>query len=194
MKGKLTKEEKRHLDNARWDKQVKEHGVQQVKELPPVRSSSGPHKPGLSQRLASLRLFCPPPRYVVYSLESQMKGDLLESTPTPAHPARISGVQPPSGPSSSSGGPSILPPSKKGRAPLCPSPSPRSLSLPSVGKRGLFFSLEQAGKIAMINDMAKLWGLPPYVTPEGTPPSFEEAQVRFVEVPPFSSYGPFVLT
>jgi len=28
MKGKLTKEEKRHLDNARKDKQVKEHAVE----------------------------------------------------------------------------------------------------------------------------------------------------------------------
>jgi len=59
MKGKLTKEEKRHLDDARQDKQVKEHAVRQAQELPPVRSSSRPHKPGLSRRLPSLRLFCP---------------------------------------------------------------------------------------------------------------------------------------
>jgi len=37
MKGKLTKEEKRHLDDARIDKQVKEHAMQQAQELPPVR-------------------------------------------------------------------------------------------------------------------------------------------------------------
>ena len=81
MKGKLMKEEKRHLDDARWDKQVKEHAIQQVEELPPIRSSSRSHKPGLSQRLSPLRLFCLPPRCVVYALESQTKGDLLESTP-----------------------------------------------------------------------------------------------------------------
>ena len=43
-------------------------------------------------------------------------------------------------------------------------------------------STEHAGKIAMINDVAQLWGLPPYLTPEGTPASLEEAQVRFMEV------------
>ena len=34
----------------------------------------------------------------------------------------------------------------------------------------------------MINDMAQLWGLPPYIALEGTPASLEEAQVRFMEV------------
>jgi len=40
MKAKLTKEEKRHLDDARRDKQVKEHAVQQVQELPGMFSLS----------------------------------------------------------------------------------------------------------------------------------------------------------
>jgi len=52
----------------------------------------------------------------------------------------------------------------------------------------------QAGKITMINDMAKVWGLPAFVTPEGTLPNLENAQVRFMEVPPFSSYCPLILT
>jgi len=34
----------------------------------------------------------------------------------------------------------------------------------------------------MINEMAQLWGLPPYITPEGTPASLEEAQVHFMEI------------
>ena len=119
-----------------------------------------------------------------------MRNDLLESTTTPTRHARINGVQPPSGPGSSSGGPLSLSPSKKCRAPLCSSPSPGSSSLLSIEKKGLFFSAEQASKIAMINNMAKLWGLPPYVTPEGTLPNLEDAQVRFVEVPPFHPTAP----
>jgi len=46
----------------------------------------------------------------------------------------------------------------------------------------MFFSVEHTSKMAMINDMAQLWGLPPSLTPEGTPVSLEEAQVRFTEV------------
>jgi len=61
MKGKLTKEERRHLDDARRDKQVKEHAIHQAQELPLVRSSFRPRKPSWSQRLPPLRLFCPPP-------------------------------------------------------------------------------------------------------------------------------------
>jgi hypothetical protein len=182
MKGKLTKEEKRHLDDARREKQVKEHAVQQAQELPPVYSSSRPRKPGLLQRLPPLKLLCPPPRYIVYALESQTKSDLLDRTPTPARPARVSGVQPPSGPGSSGGGPSSRPPTKKRRAPLHPSSSPGSSSQPSAERKGLFFSAEYAGKVTMIDDMARLWGLPPHITPAGTPESLEEGQVRFMEV------------
>jgi len=47
---------------------------------------------------------------------------------------------------------------------------------------GLFFSAEHAGKMATINDMAQLWGLPPSLTLEGTPSSLEEAQGSFVDV------------
>jgi len=168
--------------------------VQQVEELPPVRSSSRPHKPGLSQRLPPLRLFCPPSRYVVYALESQTKRDLLESTPTPARPlvlatynllqapvVQVAGLQ------------AFL--LRRSTRHLCARPHrPDLRAYFLLGRGGFFFSAEQASKIVMINDMAKLWGLPPFVTPEGTPPSFEEAQVRFMEVPPFLSYGPFVLT
>jgi len=45
IKEKLTKEEMRHLDDARREKQVKDHVVQQAQELPPVCSSSCPRKP-----------------------------------------------------------------------------------------------------------------------------------------------------
>jgi len=36
--------------------------------------------------------------------------------------------------------------------------------------------------MAMINDMAQLWRLPPSLTPKSTPANFEEAQVCFMEV------------
>jgi len=48
MKGKLIKEEKRHLDDARRDKQVKEHVVQQAQELPPAHSSFLPLRSSMS--------------------------------------------------------------------------------------------------------------------------------------------------
>jgi len=117
MKGKLTKEEKRHLDDARRDKQVKEHAVQQAQEFPPVCSFCRQSEPGLSKCLPPLKLFCLTPRYIVHAWESQTKSDLLDGTPTTACLARISGVQPPSGPGGSSSGPSALPPTKKRRAP-----------------------------------------------------------------------------
>jgi len=182
MKGKLTKEEKRHLDDARRDNQVKEHAVQQAQKLPPVRSSFRPRKPGLSHHLPPLRLFCPTPRDIVYALESQTKSDPLDRTLTPAHPARVSGVHPPTGPGGSGSGPSGLSPTKKRRAPLYSSLTLGSSSQRSVERKGIFFSAEQAGKTTMINEMAQLWGLPPYVTLEGTPASLEEAQVCFMEV------------
>jgi len=178
MKKKLTKEEKRHLDNARRDKQAKEHAMQQAQELPPVRSSSPPHKLGLSHRLSPLRLFCPTPRDIVYALESLTKSNLLDRTLTPAHPARVSGVQPPTGLGGLGSGPLGLPPTKKHRAPLRSPSTLGSSSQPFVVRKGLFFSTEQAGKITMTNEMAQLWGLPPYVTPEGTPTSLEEAPVH----------------
>jgi len=161
---------------------VKKHAVQQAQELPSVHSSSRPHKPGLSRHLPPLRLFCPTPRHIVFALESQTKSDLLDRTPTPAHPTRVSGVQPPTGPGGSGGGPLGLAPTKKRRTPLHSSPTLGSSSQPSVEKKGFFFSAEQAGKITMINKMAQLWGLPPYVTPEGISMSLKEAQVRFMEV------------
>jgi len=182
MKGKIIKEERRHLDDVRKDKQVKEHAVQEAQELPSVRSSSRPHKPSLSRRLPPLRLFCPTPRDIVYALESQTKSDLFDRTPTPTHSARVSGVQPPTGLGASGSEPSGLPPTKKRGAPLHSSPTLGSSSQPSVERKRLFFSAEQAGKITVINEMAQLWGLPAYVTSEGTPASLEEAQVRFMEV------------
>ena len=182
MKGKLTKEEKRHLDDARRDKQVKEHAVQQVQELPPVCFASQPHKPGLSQCLPPLRLFCPTPHYILYALESQTKSDLLDRTPTPARPARVSGVQPPSSPGGSSGGPSSRPPTKKRRTPLSSASPSGSLNVSSSDKKGLFFSAEEAGKMAMIDDFSQLWGLPPHLTPPGMPSNLDEAQIRFMEV------------
>jgi len=182
MKGKLTKEEKSHLDDARRDKQVKEHAVQQAQELPPGHSFSHQREPGLSKHLPVLKLFCLTLRYMVYTLESQTKIDLLDRTPTPAHPAQISGVLPPSGLGGSSSGPSGLPPIKKRRAPLRSSLLPVPSSQAFVERKGLFFSAGQAGNITMINDIAQLWGLPPHITPEDSPASLEEAQVCFMEV------------
>jgi len=43
-------------------------------------------------------------------------------------------------------------------------------------RKGLFFSTEQVAKMTMINDMAQLWGLPPYITPEGTPAPVPSSQ------------------
>jgi len=160
MKGKLTKEEKRHLNDTRRDKQVKEYVLQQAQELPPVHSSFHPHKSSLSQHLPPLRLFCPP-RYIVFALELQTKSNLLDHTPTLMRPARVNSIPPPSGLGGSSGGPSSLPPTKKRRAPLHSSPTPGSSSHYSTKSKGHFFSVEHAGKIAMINDMAQLWGIPP---------------------------------
>jgi len=57
-----------------------------------------------------------------------------------------------------------------------------SLSLPSSEKKGLFFSGEEAGKMAMIDDLSQLWGLPPHLTPAGMPLNLDEAQIRFMEV------------
>ena len=139
--------------------------MRQAQELPPVRSFSRQREPGLSKRLTPLKLFCPTPRYIVYALESQTKSDLLDRTPTLARPACISGVQPLSGSGGSSSGPSALPPIKKRRAPLRSSPSPVPSSQAFAERKGLFFSTEQVAKMTMINDMAQLWGLPPYITP-----------------------------
>ena len=83
MKGKLTKEGKRHLDDARRDKQVKQHAVRQAHKLPPVRSSFRPRKPSLAQCLPPLRLFCSPPCDIVFTLESQTKSDLLDRARLP---------------------------------------------------------------------------------------------------------------
>ena len=70
IKGKLMKEEKRHLDDACWDKQVKEHAMKQAQELLPIRSSSRLHKPGLVPTSPSFEVILSTPRYVVYALES----------------------------------------------------------------------------------------------------------------------------
>jgi len=48
MKGKLNKEERRHFNDARRDKQVKEHVVQQAQELPSIHSFFRPCKSSLS--------------------------------------------------------------------------------------------------------------------------------------------------
>ena len=143
--------------------------MQQVQEFPLVCSASRPHKPDLSQCLPPLRLFCLTPHYIVYALESQTKSDLLDRTPTPARPAHVGGVLPPSDPGGSSGGPSSRPPTKKRRAPLSSASPSSSLNLSSSERRGLFFSAEEAGKMAMIDDLSQLWGLPPHLSPPGMP-------------------------
>ena len=60
VKGKLIKEEKRHLDDARREKQVKEHAIHQVKDLSSVCSFPLPK-------------YFPPPHDMVIALESQTK-------------------------------------------------------------------------------------------------------------------------
>jgi len=109
-----------------------------------------------------------------------MKSDLLDCTPTPARPAHISGIQPRSGQEALAVDPLAFRPQRSVEPRSSPSPVPSSEA--SDERQELFFSVEQAEKITMINNMAQLWGLPPHITPEGTPTSLEEAQVRFIEV------------
>jgi len=56
------------------------------------------------------------------------------------------------------------------------------LNVSSSDKKGLFFSAKEAGKMAMIDDFSQLWGLPPHLTPPGTPSNLDEVQIRFMEV------------
>jgi len=56
------------------------------------------------------------------------------------------------------------------------------LNVSSSDKKGLFFSAEEAGKMAMINEFSQLWGLPPHLTPPGTPLNLDEVQIRFMKV------------
>ena len=68
MKGKLSKEERRHLDDARQEKQVREHVIQEVQDLPLVRSSQS-RKSGLPQRVPPLKCMSSPYSMVI-TLES----------------------------------------------------------------------------------------------------------------------------
>jgi len=56
----------------------------------------------------------------------------------------------------SSSGPMSLPPTKKIRAPLRSSPTPRSSSRPLSKMRGLFYSVVCEGKITLVNDLSQL--------------------------------------
>uniref|UniRef100_A0A7C9CQU7 Uncharacterized protein n=1 Tax=Opuntia streptacantha TaxID=393608 RepID=A0A7C9CQU7_OPUST len=104
MNGKLTKEERRHLDDAKREKQVNKYVIQQIQELPPVCSSCRTKSKQLDHMQTSMRPDCTAGATSVQTLLPSLRGTSSE--------------------------PTSLPPTKKRRALPRVSPALGSISLP----------------------------------------------------------------
>uniref|UniRef100_A0A7C8YKA1 Uncharacterized protein n=1 Tax=Opuntia streptacantha TaxID=393608 RepID=A0A7C8YKA1_OPUST len=77
MNGKLTKEERRHLDDAKREKQVNKYVIQQIQELPPTKSKQ------LDHMQTSMRPDCTDGATSVQTLLPSLRGTSSEPTSLP---------------------------------------------------------------------------------------------------------------